>query len=282
MSTAISFRVLKKDKELIDKKIIDYAKDRGLLKGDAFIRIMKDYFSTEHFIDDADSVSVEHVLHVIDCPYLKIVNDELFACFELVHKQKIPKPLGVISEALGVIELCRSCQDRKVELHNIKIQNELKKVNIKKLAEFLKHYTQITKDGTEVISHLCLGDTSASALIFSYDGMYLSCPLLKQIDKETGIEFKEAVNIENICKKKINPETRETPCEYLALIPHLIKMRDIMDEDIESIIDPWADNIEQPLLEQPNEKQETIEAEFKVKDNDNGDDEEEENIEGNN
>lgn len=268
MSVAVSFKVPKQDRKFINDKINEYAKNKRMKKGDAFVRIMKDYFSKDHLIDDADSVSIENVLYAVECHYLKVIDDETFACYELVHKQKAPKPLGIISEAINVIELCRSCQNRKVELHNLQIQKELKKVNIKKLEEFMKHYTQLTKDGTEVISHLCLGDTASSALIFSYDGLFLPCPLLKNIDEETGLEYKEVVNIESICKMKINPETREKPCEYLALIPHIISMHDIIKDNAESTLDPWVDE-DYPFLKALEDKvideeSETIEADFEV------------------
>lgn len=269
MSETFGVKVSKEDKKILDGLINRYAKLKGLRKGEALLRVVKTYFVDESYEGDSISITISEAIQEVNCPYFKVVNDENFACFEVIHKKKGYQVLGLVTDAVLVIKMCKSCQDRKVELHNEKTRNELRKANIRKLEEFMRNFTQLTESGTEVMSFMCMGDVGKSSLIFSYDGLYLSCPLLKDMD-EDGIEFNQPVNIENACQKKINRKTGLTPCEYLTAIPHIVSIDEILKDVVVPPQDAWEGTPFRLLEDATNQdRDKTIDAEFELFDEDN-------------
>ncbi len=228
MSKTFSVKLDEHKRDFVNQTINNFQEDNGIdTKSEAFYLLVKQFASKDQ--DEpvkAGNVfygAIQTTIKDIDCPYLDYSeNDDQFLCLE--HFAKNKRPRIITSDNRKALTYCMACKNKKIENETIRVNRILEKQNIKRLRDFLTRFQQITGKGFEVETVLCLAEVfSENSFTLSRDGITLYCP----IDKDT-------VNIEFHCKQKVNPDTKETPCEFLSTLKHIARFNEqfFKDQDI--------------------------------------------------
>ena len=80
----------------------------------------------------------------------------------------------------------------------------------------------VTEKGFIATTYLCYANILEGELIVSRDGKTLQCEL----------QDRDIVEIPKLCMLAINPDTRKTPCQYLATFDYL---KQITKEDLDKL-----------------------------------------------
>ena len=258
MSATMTFRLKnKEDKEYVNEvinRIADIHKDKVSIKGDA-LKIMAKAF--EEGIETIQfkeiPTSVQDVLNQVGCQFLKYEGDiSGYMCYENMYKKKKGEPIGSIDE--HVISRCQLCQEGKQVAIETKIQNALRKKNIKSILDLRYILINLTREFSLAQIYICKGNLlEEHEIIVCLDGIHLRCPL-----KE-----KEPVSVLEYCYNQVNPSTLNPPCRYL--IDPYINVNMEMPEKAKEILEDLAQlehsesNIKQvdaEVIEKEEEKEE--------------------------
>lgn len=186
-------------------------------------------------------VSVQATINEIGCSYLKYEGEELgFLCYEKFHVKKKGEAIGGSHDK--VITRCNLCRLGKHDKEQYKIQEQLRKKNIKSILELRDILINLTHSSTLAQIYICKGLLlEEHQLIISADGIHLQCPL--ELD-EKGKMLEMAV-IEH-CYEQINPHDMNPPCKHL-IDPH-VRVRP--PERAEEIIEELSQLEYQPPVEE--------------------------------
>ena len=200
-------------------------------KGEALIKLLELYETsfTESVYRDIPP-SVIETINEVECSYLKYDGETLgFFCYEKFHINKKGLPVGISHDK--VISRCNLCRLGKFDKEQSKIQEQLRKKNIKGILDLRDILIKLTHESTLAQIYICRGKLfDHHELIISADGIHLKCPL--QLD-DKGKEMDMSV-IEH-CYEQINPMEMNPPCQYL-IDPHVrVRPPDRAEEIIEEL-----------------------------------------------
>lgn len=220
------------DKKYINEvinRIADIHKDKVSIKGDSLMIMAKafeDGIETLQFKEIP--TSVQDVIHQIGCNFIKYEGDiSGYMCYENMYKKKKGEPIGSIDE--HVISRCRLCQEGKQVAIETKIQDALRKKNIKSILDLRYILINLTKEFSLAQIYICKGNLlEEHEIIVCLDGIHLRCPL-----KE-----KESVSVLEYCYNQINPSELNPPCRYL--IDPYINVNMEMPEEAQEILKDLA------------------------------------------
>jgi hypothetical protein len=237
------------------------AEEKDILKGDSLEYVIDKYnqLSTKGEVDHEDYIAptIIETMKDIDCDYIQYL-DDTFYCLERFENRRKKDALGVEPEEVKI--LCTACKRRKAEQIQEQWEKEQRKQSIKKLKNFAKQFMIMTERGFIAASYMCIADSIDGNFQISRDGKTLTCAL----------DDYNPVNIEETCKCRLNPKTKQPPCINLVTLEHLVTLT---KDDLQEM------NLELPQLEaspiQPQEQLEpdldrkTVEANYEIKEETN-------------
>jgi len=229
MSLSKSFRFNSlEDKEYVTNlvnKIADTYKDDIDIQGDALVIMAKAFDEGIETIQFKEvPTDVKAVMNQVGCNFLRH-ELKVYMCYELMYKKKKGEPIGKDDE--HVISRCRLCQDGKQLAIETKIQDALRKKNIKSILDLRYILINLTKEFSLAQIYICKGNLlEEHEIIVCLDGIHLRCPL-----KE-----KESVSVLEYCYNQINPSELNPPCRYL-IDPYINVNMEIPEEAQEIIND---------------------------------------------
>jgi len=186
------------------------------LKGQALIKLIELYI--EGFVESVYRdipPSVLETLKEVDCSYLKYEGEALgFVCYESFHLRKDVKAIASAHDK--VIRKCNLCRLGKFDKEQSKIQEMLRKKNIKGLLELREILIKLTHESTLAQIYICKAKLlDEHELIISADGIHLKCPI--QLDDK-----KRAMDMSVIehCYEQVNAYDMNPPCKHL-IDPHV-------------------------------------------------------------
>ena len=184
--------------------------------------------------------SVEALIREADCQYLKyepyllgIVKGEEryltgFVCYEFFSRKKKPDLLG--SDHTLLLSKCDLCKAGKLDRIELKVQEQLRKKNIKGLLDLRDILINLQIEGGLAQIYICKANLlEKKTLILCTNGVHLTCPL------EEG---SPEVQVKKHCYNQITPWTQEPPCQFL--IDPFIMVRIPPSEEAETIIEAIA------------------------------------------
>lgn len=226
MSEKKSFgvKVTLEQKTFIDDTLKDFSKNNNESnKGTALYKLVKHYYE---FIQSSDQSSnyvpetIKETMALINCDYLEYQDE--FICLEAMSKKKKVEPIAISPEQ--VLLRCKACKRKRAEDIIDERNKELRKENIKKLMRFMHEFTQVSASGFEITNFMCTGrQLESNELIFSRDGLSMYCPKLEM----------DLIHITEECLQRINPDTKEKPCECLISLSQHIKFNKEFWENID-------------------------------------------------
>ena len=259
MSSTMTFRFKnQEDKTYINEvinRIADIHKDKVSIKGDSLMIMAKAFEEGIETLQFKEvPTSVQDVINQIGCNFIKYEGDiSGYMCYEHMYKKKKGEPIGSIDE--HVISRCRLCQEGKQVAIETKIQDALRKKNIKSILDLRYILINLTREFSLAQIYICKGNLlEEHEIIVCLDGIHLRCPL----------KDKEAVSVIEHCYNQVNPSELNPPCRYL--VDPYINVNMEMPEEAQEILKDLA------LLKEPEKPIKQVDAEVTDKEND-GDEE---------
>lgn len=243
-------------KEELDSLMSGYLDQHpDLTKAQAVYNILKqgttEARTTDYIEADPESKSIQYVLDEIrnrGCHYL--IHDDSFLCLEKMDTSKKPANLGFNPDL--VYSMCLACLNRQVQKAQQKAQDILNKAGAKQLQDFIKKMVQLKDSNFKVDIFLCMAESDKNKIQASSDGQSLNCPLMNN----------ETIYIKTHCQQRINPDTRQPPCQFLVSYEQYTKIDDTVFKQFQ-ITEPQLENLQTINLE-PIERPNTVEAEYTI------------------
>ena len=233
MSSTMTFRFKnQEDKTYINEvinRIADIHKDKVSIKGDSLMIMAKAFEEGIETLQFKEvPTSVQDVINQIGCNFIKYEGDiSGYMCYEHMYKKKKGEPIGSIDE--HVISRCRLCQEGKQVAIETKIQDALRKKNIKSILDLRYILINLTREFSLAQIYICKGNLlEEHEIIVCLDGIHLRCPL----------KDKEAVSVLEYCYNQVNPSELNPPCRYL--IDPYINVNMEMPEEAQEILKDLA------------------------------------------